>query len=40
MKQVPILKENGLVLWLFWPKIHVFVVVGQDYAIKKSFLDD
>ena len=23
MKQIPILKENELVLWLFWPKTHV-----------------
>ena len=32
MKQVPILKENKLVLCLFCPKTHLCVVVDQDYS--------
>ena len=36
--KLPILKENELILWLFWPKTHVFVVVDQDYTIPKSIL--
>ena len=40
MKQVPILKENELVLWLLWPKTHVCVVIDQDYTIPKSILVD
>ena len=32
MKQVPILKENELVLWLFCPKTDVCVVVDRDYT--------